>query len=60
MVVSIVQVSAGEGAGAVGGEEVRKAVAGGVAGAGGAEREAGERMPGGPVARRSFAWAASW
>jgi len=59
MVVSTVQVSVRDGEGGAGGGEVRKAVAAGASGAGGAERKAGERMPAGPVARRSLAWAVS-
>ena len=57
--MSTVQVSVGDGAGGERGGEVRKAVAAGASGAGGADRDAGERMPGGPVARSSLAWAAS-
>ena len=38
---------------------VRKAVAAGASGPGGAERDARERMPGGPMARNSLALGAS-
>jgi len=59
MVVSTVHVSEGDGAGGAVGVVVRKAVTAGASGAGGADREAGERMLGGPVARRSLTRAAS-
>jgi len=59
LVVSPVEVSKGEAAGGAVGVGVRNAVTTTASKEGGAEGEAGEWMPGGPVARTSWAWAAS-